>query len=141
MAKSYDISFSSGSQRFVLKTARPAEDAPSTAAAEFEIVWVNEGTAADFVGRDVRGKAVLIQSIPTPGVLRQSINYEGAVERAVKAGAAAIGMMYGISDNFALWELRTAGQAWFLRRLRGRPRDSRSHRSRRHGTRAHRAAG
>ena len=113
MAKSYDISFSNGSQRFVLKTARPAEDAPSTAATEFEIVWVNEGTAADFVGRDVRGKAVLIQSVPTPGVLRQSINYEGAVERAVKAGAAAIGMMYGISDNFALWELRTQGKPGF----------------------------
>jgi hypothetical protein len=114
-AHSYDISFSSGSQRFALKTARPAEDAPSTPApgAEFEIVWVNEGTAADFVGRDVRGKAVLIQSIPTPGVLRQSINYEGAVERAVKAGAAAIGMMYGISDNFALWELRTQGKPGF----------------------------
>lgn len=114
-ARSYDISFSSGSQRFMLKTARPAEDAPSTPAAgtEFEVVWVNEGTAADFVGRDVRGKAVLIQSIPTPGVLRQSINYEGAVDRALKAGAAAIGMMYGISDNFALWELRTQGRPGF----------------------------
>ena len=115
MAKSYDISFSSGGQRFTLTTARPAEDAPSTppSGVEFEVVWVNTGTPADFVGRDVRGKAVLIQSIPTPGVLRQSINYEGAVDRAIKAGAAAIGMMYGISDNFALWELRTAGKPGF----------------------------
>ena len=115
MAKSYDISFASGGTPFALKSARPAEDAPSTprGGVEFEIVWVNTGTAADFVGRDVKGKAVLIQSIPTPRVLRQSINYEGAVDRAIKAGAAAVGMMYGISDNFTLWELRTQGKPGF----------------------------
>lgn len=115
MAKSFAISFASAGGPFTLKTARPAEDAPSTPAGgvELDIVWVNTGTAADFVGRDVRGKAVLIQSIPTPGVLRQSINTEGAIDRAIKAGAAAIGMMYGISDNFALWELRTQGKPGF----------------------------
>ena len=115
MAKSYGISFSGGGEPFTLKTARPAEDAPSTpvSGVEFEIGWVGSGTAADFIGRDVRGKAVLIQSIPTPGVLRQSINYDGAIDRAIKAGAAAIGMVYGISDNFALWELRTQGKPGF----------------------------
>lgn len=115
MAHSYDISFSSGGAPFALKTARPAEDAPSTPAGglEFELVWVNTGTAADFVGRDVRGKAVLIQSVPMPGVLRHSITLEGAVQRAISAGAAAIGLMYGISDNFALFELRTQGKPGF----------------------------
>ena len=114
-AKSYDISFSSGGAPLVLKTARPAEDAPSTPAGgvEFDIVWVNTGTAADFVGRDVRGKAVLIQSIPEPGVLRHTITAEGAVQRALAAGASAVGLMYGISDNFALWELRTQGKPGF----------------------------
>jgi hypothetical protein len=114
-AKSYDISFTGGGRTFSLKSARPAEDSPASppAGSEFEIVWVNTGTAADFVGRDVKGKAVLIQSIPTPGVLRQSINTEGAVQRAIDAGAAAIGMMYGISDNFTLWELRAQGKPAF----------------------------
>ena len=85
MAKSYAISFASASGSFTLETARPAEDSPSTppGGAEFEVVWVGTGLAADFVGRDVRGKAVLIQSLPTPGVLRQSINYEGAIDRAI----------------------------------------------------------
>jgi len=115
MAKSFAISFASGGAPFVLKTARPAEDAPSTppGGVEFDLVWVNTGTAADFVGRDVKGKAVLIQSVPTPGVLRQSITAERAVQRAIDAGAAAIGMMYGISDNFTLWELRTQGRPGF----------------------------
>ena len=76
-------------------------------------MWVNTGTAADFVGRDVKGKAVLIQSIPTPGVLRHSITAERAVQRALDAGAAAVGMIYGISDNFTLWELRTQGRPGF----------------------------
>lgn len=115
MAKSYSISFSGGGQTFTLKSARPAEDAPSTPAGgvELEVAWVNNGLPADFVGRNVRGKAVLIQSIPTPGVLRQSINYEGAIDRAIKAGAAAVGMVYGIADNFALFELRTQGKPGF----------------------------
>jgi hypothetical protein len=114
-AKSFAISFSSGGTTFALKTARPAEDSPSTPpnGVEFEGVWVNTGTAADFVGRDVRGKAVLIQSIPQPGVLRHSITAERAVQRALDAGAAAIGMMYGVSDNFTVWELRTQGKPGF----------------------------
>ena len=114
-AKSYQISFTGGGQTFSLKSARPAEDSPSTPAggSEFELVWVNTGTAADFVGRDVKGKAVLIQSIPEPGVLRHTINTEGAVQRALSAGAVAVGLMYGISDNFTLWELRTQGKPGF----------------------------
>lgn len=115
IAKSYAISFSSGGSSLTLTTARPAEDAPSTPASglEFDLVWVNAGTAADFVGRDVKGKAALIQSIPTPGVLRHSITTERAVQRALDAGAAAVGMIYGISDNFTLWELRTQGRPGF----------------------------
>jgi hypothetical protein len=114
--KSYDIAFSSGGKSFALKSARPAEDTHSTPpeGLEFEIAWVATGTAADFAGRDVKGKAVLIQSIPTPGVLRHSINLEGAVQRAIEKGAAAVAMMYGISDNFTLWELRTQGKPGFV---------------------------
>lgn len=56
---------------------------------------------------------MLIQSIPTPGVLRHSITAERAVQRAIDAGAAAVGMMYGISDNFTVWELRTQGRPGF----------------------------
>ena len=44
--------------------------------------------------------------------MRQSITAERAVQRAIDAGAAAIGMMYGISDNFTV-ELRTQGRPGF----------------------------
>jgi hypothetical protein len=69
-----------------------------------DLVWGGNGTAADFAGRDIKGKAVLIQDILTPGVLNRWINNEGATARAASAGAAAVGVVYGIADNFALWE-------------------------------------
>jgi predicted methyltransferase len=114
-AKSYDIQFSAGGKSYKLKSARPAEDSMLPAGGlDLDVVWTGTGSAADFAGRDVKGKAVLIQDIPTPGVLRHSIALEGAIKRAFDNGAAAVGMMYGISDNFALWELPTGGRPGFV---------------------------
>ena len=105
-AKAGRCPFTSGGKRYALEVRATGAGMPSTPAGglEFDLVWADTGTAADFVGRDVKGKAVLIQDILTPGVLNRSINNEGAVQRAIDAGAAAVGMIYGISDNFTLWE-------------------------------------
>lgn len=112
--KSWDISFTGAGKTFKLTSARPAAGSAATpkSGLELEIVWVGQGSPADFVGRDVTGKAALIQDIPTPGVINHSLAYEGAVERAFQKGAAAVGIMYGISDNFALWE-GTGGRPGF----------------------------
>ena len=82
--KSYDIGFSSGGKTFKLQTARPEMNAASTPAGglDLDLVWVGEGTEADFLGRDVKGKCALIQDIPTPGVINQSLTYDGSVARA-----------------------------------------------------------
>ena len=100
------MSFTSGGKRFSLESARPAAGMPSTppSGLDLDLVWAGNGTAADFMGRDVTGKAVLIQDILTPGVLNRWITNEGAVQRAYDKGAAAVGIVYGIADNFALWE-------------------------------------
>ena len=112
--KSYQIQFSAAGKTYDLTSARPAEESHLPAGGlDLDLVWVATGTAADYVGKDVKGRAVLIQDIPTPGVLRHSIVLEGAIQRAYDKGAAAVGMMYGISDNFALWELRTSGKPGF----------------------------
>jgi hypothetical protein len=112
--KSYEITFTSGGKSYNLKSARPAARGESTPAGgiELDLVWVGNGTAADFLGRDVKGKAVLIQDVPLPGELRHSIAIEGAVQRAFEKGAAAVGIVYGISDNFAIWQ-RVAGGPGF----------------------------
>ena len=114
-ATSFEIQFAAGGKTYNLPSARPAEDSHlPVGGLDLDVAWVGTGSAADFAGRDVKGKAVLIQDIPTPGVLRHSIVLEGAIRRAFDNGAAAVGMMYGISDNFALWELPTSGRPGFV---------------------------
>jgi peptidase M28-like protein len=105
-SKGWDVSFTSGGKTYNFKSARPAEGMASTPpdGLDLDLVWAGTGTAADFAGRDVKGKAVLIQDLLTPGVLNRWINNEGVVQRAISRGAAAIGIIYGIADNFALWE-------------------------------------
>jgi hypothetical protein len=105
-AKGWEVSFSSGGRRIALASARPAQGMASTPpnGLDLDLVWVGNGTAADFLGRDVGGKAVLIQDILTPGVLNRWITNEGAVQRAYDKGAAAVGIVYGVAENFALWE-------------------------------------
>jgi hypothetical protein len=125
-ATSFEIQFAAGGKTYNLTSARPAEDSHLRAGGlDLDVAWVGTGSAADFAGRDVKGKAVLIQDIPTPGVLRHSIVLEGAIRRAFDNGAAAVGMMYGISDNFALWELPTGRPSRICRRLRRRQGHSR----------------
>ena len=102
----WNVRFASGGETFSLPSARPPQGAASTPTGglEFELVWIGLGSEADYLGRDVTGKAVLILDIPRPGTLRHSIATEGAVARAYEHGAAAVGIVYGISDNFAVWQ-------------------------------------
>ncbi len=104
--ESWEIGFRAGGRSFELDSARPAEDAEATppGGLTFDLVWVATGSDADYIGRDVRGKAVLILDIPRPGTLRHSIRTEASIARAFEKGAGAVGIVYGISDNFAVWQ-------------------------------------
>ena len=112
--KSWDISFTNGGQTFKLPSARPAARAATTppGGLELDVVWVGGGSDADYIGRDVKGKAVLVHDIPLPGDIRHTISLEGSVGRAFEKGAAAVGIVFGISDNFAIWQA-TAGRPGF----------------------------
>ncbi len=111
---SWSISFTAGGPTFSLESARPPQGMESTppGGLEYDLVWVGGGSDADYLGRDVAGKAVLIQDVPLPGTLRHTIQIEGSVQRAYDRGAAAVGIVYGISDNFAVWQ-RTAARPGF----------------------------
>jgi hypothetical protein len=104
--KAWDIAFSSGSRTFKLASARPASGMKSTpdAGTELEVVWAGEGSEADYLGRDVRGKAVLLQDLLLPGDIRHSASIDRIVDRAFDKGAAAIGLIFGVADNFAVWD-------------------------------------
>ena len=88
------------------KTLQPALGSPATPSSglDVEAVWVGLGTAADFAGRDVRGKAAVIHSMLSPGQMGQSATLEGALKRAADAGAAAIVGIWGYYDNMAVWQ-------------------------------------
>ena len=102
----WNYTFTAAGKSYTFRSVNPSLNSPATppAGLELDVVWVGTGTAADFAGRDVRGKAVLIHSIPAPGSMGHSAAYEHAMARASEKGAAAIGVVYGISDNFAIWQ-------------------------------------
>ncbi len=106
MPSGWEITFASGGRVFTLESARPPEDGESTppGGLEFELMWLGQGSEADYLGRDVRGKAVLVQDIPLPGDIRHTLALENVLERAAAKGAGAVGIIYGISDNFAHWQ-------------------------------------
>src|SRR5262249_34998095 len=63
------------------------------------VVWVGLGTAADFQGRDVKGKTAMIYSIATPGGRDHSADWSGAVRRGNDPGAAVILIEMGFPGN------------------------------------------
>ena len=102
----WNYTFTTAGKSYTFNSVNPSLESPPTRAGgvDLDVVWVGEGTEADFAGRDVKGKAVLIHSIPAPGSMGHSAAYNGAMARASEKGAAAIGVIYGISDNFAIWQ-------------------------------------
>ena len=98
----WGASADNGETRVELLTAHPAKGSPPTpeSGLELDAVWVGLGTAADFQGRDVRGRAVLVYSMPTPSVIRHSAQWNGAAERAAAEGAAAVFIVLGIPGSF-----------------------------------------
>lgn len=104
--RAWSIGFTSNGAAEAVTSALPALNSEATPAAglDLDIVWVGTGTAADYAGRDVKGKAVMIHSFPAPGSMGHSASYEKAMSRAQAQGAAAVGVVYGISDNFSIWQ-------------------------------------
>jgi hypothetical protein len=102
--KSWEVSVTANSKTIKLDSSQPIIDFPTFMPSEkgdeeLDTVWVGLGQASDFIGRDVRGKAVFIYSIPTPSSLVQSAMWMGPVARAQRAGAKAIIVDLAIPGN------------------------------------------
>ncbi len=107
----WSLTASGGGQQLTFTSANPATGSPSfPEGIEAEAVWVGLGTAADFAGRDVTGKAVIIQTILAPGQMGNSASWEGATIRAEEAGAALIVGIWGYGGNLAVWQSTNAFQ-------------------------------
>lgn len=84
-----------------LSSAFPFLNSPRTppGGIELEVAYAGLGRAADFAGRNVRGKAVLLFSTPAPGVRDHSAEWLGAIDRAQGEGAAALLVVLGLPGN------------------------------------------
>jgi hypothetical protein len=88
-----------------LTTAFPVADTKATGprALTAEAVWVGVGSAADFLGRDVRGKAAVIYSVFVPGGRSHSASDRAGLfdanTRAVELGAAMVINVMGVPGN------------------------------------------
>src|SRR6516225_7117355 len=96
----WSAEFTAGGKTIPLKSAFPITESPPTKGrVSAPVVWVGLGTAADFRGRDVAGKAVMIYSIATPGGRDHTADWSGAVKRADEAGAAIIMVEMGFPGD------------------------------------------
>lgn len=98
---SWEVTLESGEAPAVLASAWPAYTSPGTSPAgvELEAVYLGWGTEADMVGRDVRGKAAFIYSMPTSSAIRHSATLNGSLLRAQERGAAAIFVVIELPGN------------------------------------------
>jgi hypothetical protein len=101
MPTAWEITATAGSKTLALKTARPANHSPATPVAGLDVepVWLGLGTEADFAGRDVKGKAAVVYSMPAPSVINHSAGFLGGIARAEQKGAAAVVIILGIPGN------------------------------------------
>jgi len=81
----WEVQMTAGGKTITLDSAQPAYDANALppGGVERDAVYVGLGTEADFMGRDVKGKAVFTYSM-------QGLRNEGAIRRADSNGAAVI---------------------------------------------------
>ncbi len=102
MPQSWTITAASGDITLQLdRSAEPAYGSPGTPPAGIDVdaVWAGTGSEADFAGRDVRGKAVFMFSMPLPGSMNNTSTLEDAPKRAEKKGAAAIFEIIALPGN------------------------------------------
>lgn len=102
MPQSWTMTASSGSTTVQLdRSAQPAYGTPGTSSSglDVEAVWVGTGSDADFAGRDVRGKAVFMFSVPLPGSMNNTSTLEGGPKRAAERGAAAVFEVLALPGN------------------------------------------
>ena len=101
LPRRWEGGYIAGDKKAPLLTLYPDNETVGTPAGGItaDAVWLGIGTPADLVGRDVKGKAVIIYSFLLPGGRSQSAGVFGANAAAVKAGAAFIINVIGVPGN------------------------------------------
>jgi len=92
MPRSWEAVASSAGKSVTLGSMWPSYSTPAipSPGLDLEAVYVGWGAEADFMGKDVRGKAVFVFVAPEPGSRNHSASRNGALKRAQDKGAAVI---------------------------------------------------
>ncbi len=102
---SLTASYSAGAKTGTLKTLYPIDSTKPTPAAGItaDAVWVGVGAAPDLIGRDLKGKAVLVYSTFVPGGRSHSASDRAGIFNSdtlvTKAGAAMIINVMAVPGN------------------------------------------
>jgi len=109
--RSWDVVIAGGGKSIALDSAQPDYGTVGTPpeGLDLEAVYVGLGSEADFIGRDVKGKAVFVFTmLGAPN--------EGAVRRASDKGAAAVFEVNMLPGNarYQAYPARTSGPAFTL---------------------------
>jgi hypothetical protein len=105
MPRSWDVAGTSAGRTVPLPSAWPSYSTPATPAGglDLEAVYLGWGTEADYAGRDVRGKAAFIYSMPMSGSRSHSAaNLHDSLRRAQEKGAAALFVVIEMPGNIRL---------------------------------------
>lgn len=102
MPQSWDITATGQGKTLHLVATEPAYQTTGTTGdgLDLQAVYAGTGSEADFVGKDVRGKAVFIFSMPFQSSYRRMDSAEGATRIAQEHGAAAVFVIVGLPGNF-----------------------------------------
>ena len=108
----WEISATSGAKTLPLTSAQPPYlgAAAPPGGMNLEAVYVGTGSEADFLGRDVRGKAAIVYSVPLPAAVWQTAQSEGVYRRAEEKGAAALLVILALPGNFRVQGYPTRGK-------------------------------
>lgn len=108
----WDIVASGNGKTLHLTSAQPPYESPATSAEgmDLEAVYAGTGSEADFQGREVRGKAVVVYSVPLPSAPWQTAQSEGVYRRAEDKGAAALLVILALPGNFRVQGYPTRGK-------------------------------
>jgi hypothetical protein len=95
--QSWTITASSGGSSTSLASAQPVYRSPGTQASglDLQAVYLGEGTPAEFMGRDVRGKAVFVINTGHVGG-GAGVGAASPLAMAVRKGAAALFYIYAL---------------------------------------------
>src|SRR5256885_13314493 len=108
----WEIVANGDGERLPLTSAQPAygSAAAPSGGLNLEAIYVGTGSEADFQGRDVRGKVVVVYSVPFPAATWETARSERVYRRAEEKGAAAILVLLAVPGNLRVQGYTTGGK-------------------------------